>query len=222
MLSLRLQTIASFLSKEDKVADIGADHGYLGIYAVQNHLVESIILTDIKASALASAKKNIARFKLDIPLQVTAGLKDIDTTKLNTLVISGMGTNTILNILSDKNKLRPINKLILQSNNNLEELRRGLTALGYQLLDEITVNDNGFWYVVCCFKKSNEASLDEKTYKYGLLKKDKIPYYEFLLLNDQNILEEIIKNNSSVKVKDELQNEISELTKLLEECRRIK
>ena len=222
MLSLRLQTIASFLSKKDKVADIGTDHGYLGIYAVQNHLIDSIILTDIKSSALASARKNIARFNLDIPTIVTNGLEDIDTTKLNTLVISGMGTSTILDILSNPTKLQPINKLILQSNNNLAELRCQITALGYQLTDEKTIEDNGFWYVICLFQKDNQASLDENTIKYGLLKKDKIPYYAYLLLNNKNILERIEKNNSEALVKTKLQQEIKDLDDLLEECRRIK
>lgn len=222
MLSLRLQTIASFLNKNDKVADIGTDHGYLGIYAVQNHLVESIILTDIKSSALASARKNIARLNLDIPTIVTNGLEDIDTTKLNTLVISGMGTSTILDILSNKAKLQPINKLILQSNNNLAELRRQITTLGYQLINEKTIEDNGFWYVVCLFQKDSQAFLDENTIKYGLLKKDKIPYYEYLLLNNKNILEQIEKNNSEALVKTRLQQESKDLANLLEECRRIK
>ena len=222
MLSLRLQTIASFLNKNDKVADIGTDHGYLGIYAVQNHLVESIILTDIKSSALASARKNIARLDLDIPTIVTNGLEDIDTTKLNTLVISGMGTSTILDILSNKAKLQPINKLILQSNNNLAELRCQITNLGYQLINEKTIEDNGFWYVVCLFQKDSQAFLDEDTIKYGLLKKDKIPYYEYLLLNNKNILEQIEKNNSEALVKTRLQQESKDLANLLEECRRIK
>ena len=222
MLSLRLQTIASFLNKNDKVADIGTDHGYLGIYAVQNHLVGSIILTDIKSSALASARKNIARLNLDIPTIVTNGLEDIDTTKLNTLVISGMGTSTILDILSNKAKLQPINKLILQSNNNLAELRRQITTLGYQLINEKTIEDNGFWYVVCLFQKDIQAFLDENTIKYGLLKKDKIPYYEYLLLNNKNILEQIEKNNSEALVKTRLQQESKDLANLLEECRRIK
>lgn len=222
MLSLRLQTIASFLNKNDKVADIGTDHGYLGIYAVQNHLVESIILTDIKSSALASARKNIARLNLDIPTIVTNGLEDIDTTRLNTLVISGMGTSTILDILSNKAKLKPISKLILQSNNNLAELRRQITTLGYQLINEKTIEDNGFWYVVCLFQKASQAFLDENIIKYGLLKKDKISYYEYLLLNNKNILEQIEKNNSEALVKTRLQQEIKDLANLLEECRRVK
>ena len=222
MLSLRLQTIASFLNKNDKVADIGTDHGYLGIYAVQNHLVESIILTDIKSSALASARKNIARLNLDIPTIVTNGLEDIDTTRLNTLVISGMGTSTILDILSNKAKLKPISKLILQSNNNLAELRRQITTLGYQLINEKTIEDNGFWYVVCLFQKASQAFLDENIIKYGLLKKDKISYYEYLLLNNKIILEQIEKNNSEALVKTRLQQEIKDLANLLEECRRVK
>lgn len=220
MLSLRLKTIASFLEPSDKVADIGADHGYLGIYATQNNLVKSIILTDIKSSALESAKKNVAQAGLKIPLVVTAGLAGIATQDLNTLVISGMGTSTILEIL-DPNKLQSIDKLILQSNNNLAILRKQVTSLGYQLMEEKTIFDNGFWYVVCLFKKNPQAALDETTIKYGFLTEDKIPYYEYLLHNAKSILNNIIVNNSETKTKKDLENEIIELTTLLEKSRHI-
>ena len=198
MLSLRLKAIASFLNPTDKVADIGADHGYLGIYVTQNKLVDSIILTDIKETALQSARKNVAKAKLNIPLIVTDGLKELDTENLNTLVISGMGTSTILHILSNQEKIKPIKKLILQSNNDLEILRRRVTSLGYNLIDEKTVFDKGFWYIVCLFVKNSDNILDEEKIKYGILKKDKIPYYEYLLKKNKTILNNIQKENPNL------------------------
>ena len=57
MLSKRLNAVASFVPKGAQAIDIGCDHGYLGIYLTKEHLVKSIILTDIKESALNQAKK---------------------------------------------------------------------------------------------------------------------------------------------------------------------
>lgn len=216
MLSLRLKAIASFLNPTDKVADIGADHGYLGIYVTQNKLVDSIILTDIKETALQSARKNVAKAKLDIPLIVTDGLKELDTENLNTLVISGMGTSTILHILSNQEKIKPIKKLILQSNNDLEILRRRVTSLGYNLIDEKTVFDKGFWYIVCLFVKNSDNILDEEIIKYGILKKDKIPYYEYLLKKNKTILNNIQKENPNSKTIEILEREQKDLENLLE------
>ena len=79
MLSLRLKKIVSLLDSQDKVVDIGCDHGYLGIYAIREKLVKSIILTDIKESALSMARKNVKNSNLDIPLIV----RDRKSTRLN-------------------------------------------------------------------------------------------------------------------------------------------
>ena len=105
MLSLRLKKILSLLDSQDKVVDIGCDHGYLGIYAIKEELVKSIILTDIKESALSMARKNVKNSNLDIPLIVSDGLNNINASDINTVVVSGMGTSTILHILNNKEKL---------------------------------------------------------------------------------------------------------------------
>ena len=220
MLSRRLQKIASFLESKDKVVDIGCDHGYLGIYAIQNNLVQSIILADIKDSALSMARKNVANSNLDIPLIVSDGLENIDKNAINTIVISGMGTSTILHILNNKEKMENIDKLILQSNNNLDILRTEVTKLGFKLVDEITVLDNNICYVICLFKKNNENKLDNKTIKYGLIKKDKKDYYEYLITNQIDILRKLAKSNNE-NLKLDIKKEIKTLEELLEECRTI-
>ena len=81
MLSLRLKKIVSLLDSQDKVVDIGCDHGYLGIYAIREKLVKSIILTDIKESALSMARKNVKNSNLDIPLIVSDGLNNINASE---------------------------------------------------------------------------------------------------------------------------------------------
>ena len=220
MLSTRLQKIANFLEFNDEVVDIGCDHGYLGIYATQKKLVKSIILTDIKESALDMARKNVKNTNLDIPLLVSDGLDAVDENKINTVVISGMGTSTILHILNNPNKLVNVNKLILQSNNNLDILREEVTKLGFNLVDEVTVKDNDIWYVICLFKKDRMAVLDQKTIKYGLKKQDKEEYYKYLLANQEKILARLEKSNN-INLKNEKQNEIKELKELLEECRTV-
>lgn len=218
MLSLRLKKILSLLDSQDKVVDIGCDHGYLGIYAIKEKLVKSIILTDIKESALSMARKNVKNSNLDIPLIVSDGLNNINASDINTVVVSGMGTSTILHILNNKEKLVNVTKLILQSNNNLDTLREEVTKLGYQLTDEITVNDKNIWYVICLFKKNENPKLDDITRKYGLLKKDKQDYYEYIINSKNDILKKLEKSHD-LTLKEQLKTEIMELTKLLEKCR---
>ena len=217
MLSKRLKELSKFLEPTDKVVDIGCDHGYLGIYAIKEKLVESIILTDIKKTALDMARKNAIKNNIDIPMVISDGLANVKADDINTVVISGMGTSTILHILSNKEKLVKVNKLILQSNNNLDTLRYEVLKLGYQLIDEKTIKDNDIWYVVCCFKRIDNPFLDENTIKYGLIKKDKIDYFKYLIDNKKEILKRL-ENSQNNKLKEDIYTEIKTLNKLLEEC----
>lgn len=214
MLKARLRAIANYINKRDNAVDIGADHGYLGIYLVQNHLVNSIILTDIKKSALDVARRNVEASSLNIPLILTDGLNGVDTAKLNTVIISGMGTSTILQILNNPVKMQSINKLVLQSNNDLFLLRKEVIKLGFSLIDETTVYENGFWYVVCLFEKTKIRMLTDKELKYGLVKEDKKEYYLYLL----NRVEEILKNmeeSTNENKKAELLTTKEELSQLI-------
>lgn len=220
MLSKRLKELSKFLEPTDKVVDIGCDHGYLGIYAIKEKLVESIILTDIKKTALDMARKNVIKNNMDIPMVISDGLANVKADDINTVVISGMGTSTILHILSNKEKLVNVNKLILQSNNNLDTLRAEVLKLGYQLVDEKTVKDNDIWYIICLFKRKKTTFLDKKTIKYGLIKKDKVGYFEYLIASKKEILEKL-ENSENNNLKENNKKEIKTLEKLLEECRTI-
>ena len=168
-LSNRLQSLVPFIDKEDNVVDVGCDHGYLSIYLKENDLVKSVIASDINENALKSAIKNIQDSNLDIPTIVSDGIKDVDISNVNCLVISGMGTMTVLHILEDSNKLKHINKIIVQSNNNHDILRRELNKKGYYLEQEDAVYDRGKWYLSMLFVKTNKKNTDLEI-KYGLLK----------------------------------------------------
>ncbi len=187
-LSNRLKAIVKFVDKKDSVVDVGCDHGYLSIYLVENKLVKKVIASDINQNALNSAINNIKKSNLDIETVLSDGIKEVNLKGINTLVISGMGTSTILHILSDDNKLKNINKLLLQSNNDHEDLRRNLNKMGYYLEDETYTFDKGKWYVTCKFIKSDNKN-NEEVIKYGLL--NNIEYNRYLLSYENNIVKRI-------------------------------
>ena len=187
-LSNRLKAIVKFVDKKDSIVDVGCDHGYLSIYLVGNKLVKKVIASDINQNALNSAIYNIKKSNLDIETVLSDGIENINIKGINTLVISGMGTSTILHILSDSNKLKNINKLLLQSNNDHEELRRNLNNIGYYLEDESYTFDKGKWYVTCKFIKSDNKN-SEDVIKYGLLNNDE--YNDYLLNYENKIVKRI-------------------------------
>ena len=190
-LSKRLNVLASFVSKNDSLVDVGCDHGYLSIFLQENALCKKVICSDINENALNSAIKNIKDSKLDIKYYLSDGLKDVPMEGINTVLISGMGTSTIINILNDKDKINNINKIILQSNNNYEELRRYMNSIGYYLDKEEYVLDKKKWYVSMLFIKNNKRNT-EKELKYGYINKE---YGLYLINSFKEINMKIPKNN---------------------------
>lgn len=187
-LSKRLLAIASFVDKKDSLVDVGCDHGLLSIYLIIEKLAKKVIASDVNQLALDMAIKNISKYKLDIPTILSDGLDNIDVKNINTLVISGMGTSTIIHILNNKEKIKNINKLIIQSNNNHEELRTHLNNIGYYLEDETYTFDNKKWYITCKFIKSTKKN-DSDTLKYGFLNNEE--YNQYLLNHYQSIYKHI-------------------------------
>ena len=158
-LSKRLSSIASLVDDNSKIVDIGCDHGLLDIYLVQNKKNIEVIASDINKKALSNAITNIKRAGLSskITTILSDGLESIDTTDLNTIIISGMGAHTMTGILySNLSKLKTINTIILQSNNDTYFLRKKITSIGYYIEDEILVREKKFIYTIIKFKKGHK------------------------------------------------------------------
>ena len=167
-ISKRLKSLVQFVDKNDNIVDVGCDHGLLSIYLVENNLCKKVIASDVNQNALNSAINNIKSRNLNIKTVLSDGIDNVDLNDINTLVISGMGTSTILHILKDDKKLKKVKKLILQSNNDHDILREKLNNKGYYLSDEMVIFDKGKWYVTMLFIKSNKKN-DGSTLKYGFL-----------------------------------------------------
>ena len=158
-LSKRLATIANYVEEESNIVDIGCDHALLDIYLVQTKKNINIIASDINKNALDNAKKNIKKNKLQDKIITieSNGLENIDTKNLDTILISGMGSHTITGILyTGLSKLKTINTLILQSNNDLDFLRSKITKIGYYIKEETLVKDSNIIYTIIIFKKGHK------------------------------------------------------------------
>lgn len=187
-ISKRLKAITSYVAKDDKVVDVGCDHGLLSIYLIENNLVSKVIASDVNENALKNAISNIEKRNLHIKTVLSDGIEKIDLKDINTLIISGMGTSTILHILHDNKKLKKINKLIIQANNDHYILRENLNEKGYYLKEESYIYDKNKWYVTSLFVKSdNKNTID--VLKYGFLNNE--DYNDYLLKKNYEILKKI-------------------------------
>lgn len=192
MLSLKLKAIAFFIDKDDFVVDIGCDHAYLDIYLAKNKLCKGIIASDINKNALNIANANIQKNDLQQKIKtiLSDGLKKINTEQINTIVIAGMGTKTIKNILNDKEKLTFIKKMIISSNNDHYSLRKYMQKNGYKLVDEKIIYEKNHYYVISKYEKGKQK-LRKKELLFGLYKKENKLYYQNLLRKNKSILKKI-------------------------------
>lgn len=196
-LSKRLHAIADMVENESTTIDIGCDHALLDIYLLRNKTVKKAIAADITEGAINQAKKNIELYKVNnLILRQANGLDAVNKNdNIDTIIISGLGNQTIIKILYDNvDKLLGINTIIIQSNTGYYDIRKNICKLGYYISDEKIVKDNNIKYVVIKFKK-NEKKYTNKELLFGpilLRNKDEL-FVE--LLKDQ-----INKNNKVISM----------------------
>ena len=213
-LSKRLQKIADYINKEDKVVDIGCDHGYLDIY-LKSIGIKDILATDEKMNALQQAINNFKLYNVDINYVVSDGIKNVDIDNYDTLVIAGMGAYTIIKILQDINNFNNIKKLIIQSNNHLELIREFLNKNGYYLEDEEVVYEYKY-YVVMKFIRSDKQ-INEDIIKYGIIKKKNINYYRNVINKYLEILNLVKKDSIKYNYINKLINDYQNIIERIEE-----
>ena len=149
-LSDRLLACCALVAPGDRVADVGCDHGYLGIHLLQSGVARSVIEADINRGPLQSARNNAAKFgvKERMTFCLSDGVRSIPR-DFDTLVCAGMGADTMISILSAAPWLRSSRyRLILQCQSKTPSLRRYLSDNGWYLRQERVLRDGRFLYTV--------------------------------------------------------------------------
>lgn len=178
-----------------RVIDVGADHALLDIYLAKKYLKTSFLAIDISSEALKNASKNVLEAHLEsrIDILVNDGLENIVLDKNDFIVLSGLGTNTIIKII-EKRK-HEIYNVLIQSNRDLEILRRKMAEFGFKIIDEKVVFDNNY-YVFILFQKGN-IKYNETDFWLGpiIKKSDDIEYFKYLEKKYKKILPGIPDND---------------------------
>lgn len=149
-LSNRLHACADFIKPGTVVADVGCDHGYLGIYLLTQGIASRIIASDVNEMPLNSAVRNAEKFGVADKMQfcLSDGVRSIPR-NFDTLVCAGMGADTMISILEAAPWLRdPAYTLILQCQSRRPELRKYLSNNGFCILEETLAEDGKFIYPV--------------------------------------------------------------------------
>jgi len=215
----RLKRITDFIPSDSYILDVGCDHALLDIYLALNRKNVKLIASDINENPLKKAQENIRKYNLEdkITLVKADGVSKIND-EVDTVVIAGMGTSTINDIINnDLKKLKNVKKIILSSHTSSFELRVNMNKKGFKIIDEAVVFDKGKYYEIIVYSNGYEK-LSKLDMKYGPIiskRKDEITKAYF---NERYLkLIEIYKKipNGNKKLKDDLNKKIKEIKKFL-------
>ena len=148
-LSKRLQRIADFVRPGDRIIDVGTDHAYIPIWLLLNGIVEHAAATDIRSGPLERARTDAEYYGVSDRLLLAQcdGLTQCSSDDVDTIIIAGMGGETIIGIL--ENAPWTLQKrLILQPQTKQTELRNYLAGAGYTSSDAALVCDTGRIYLI--------------------------------------------------------------------------
>ena len=149
-ISDRLLACCRFIQPGDRVADIGCDHGYLGIHLLKNNIASHVIASDINEGPLNAAIFNSEKYGVRDRMQffLSDGVKSIPR-DFDAMVCAGMGGDTMISILEAAPWLKEGNyRLILQCQSKRPELRRYLGENGWFIREEAVLRDGKFLYTV--------------------------------------------------------------------------
>ena len=155
-LSKRLMALVQLLPSDAVIADIGTDHGYLPIYAVENGLAQRAIAADVNQGPLKSAEENIRKYGLEAQIEVRLGngLQVLAPQEVNCITIAGMGGVLMREILERSPEvLDTVETLILEPNKDADLIRLWGMEHGRRIADEDLVYEDGHFYAIICLKK---------------------------------------------------------------------
>lgn len=192
-ISDRLKSLVKYISSEDKVMDVGCDHAIIDIYLVQSGILDKIVVCDVNPNALQNGISNIEKYELTnniIPV-LGYGIEKANNYNIDTVLISGLGSKTIIDILDAPN-INNVYKLILQSNNNHYELRKFLVEKGFTIFDEEIIKDGKKTYINMLAARAEYPALyTELEYEFGpILTKNpnNLNYFKELLETQEELL----------------------------------
>ena len=217
-ISKRLKAISDFITDNSNVIDVGCDHALLDIYLFNNKKNIKLIASDIKPGPLEQAKKNIEKYGCNIKVKLGSGISTIEK-DTDTIVIAGMGGDTIIDILNDDlEKLDNIESMVISPQSEWCKTREFICNLGFIIEDEIILEENKKFYLIIKFVKGNKKySSIELEYGPILLKtrsKEFNNYYKLLFDEKVKILKKVplFKIGTKMKYKKQI-NSIKRILK---------
>ncbi|WP_404329304.1 tRNA (adenine(22)-N(1))-methyltransferase [Mesobacillus maritimus] len=229
-LSDRLATVANYIPKGSRIADIGSDHAYLPCHMVKKGAVRYAIAGEVAEGPYQSALKQVQLEGLteSIVVRKGDGLEVIEAGEVECITIAGMGGTLITSILeAGKDKLVNVERLILQPNVGAHAIRRWLSEHHWKLVSESILKEDGKIYEVLVAQngigEAVDSDVDELELLFGpyLLKEKNEAFREKWELEKRNWqrilnqLEHAEQNDSTLEKKRELEKKLKMVKEVL-------
>lgn len=225
-LGLRLHCVAKLIGKTNSIADIGSDHALLPIYLLNSQQVEYAVAGELGDGPFLRAKEAINRAGLSNKVDVRQGdgLRILEDSEVDTVVIAGMGGDLMTNILCfSPKKTESFKRFILQPMKHDAVLRKWLSDNGFVILRESLIFENGKYYPAMEAVKGVADPLSDLEIHLGpCLLKDCSPmvsqWLSVMTEKYLRILDNIERSkNSEESLKRLWQQRCKDLNKLMEE-----
>ena len=194
--SVRLTKLVSLIPGCNLLADVGCDHGYVGIEALRLGKAKRVAFTDISRPSLLKAQRNCPQEFVDrVSFHCRDGLGDINA---DCAVIAGMGGLEIISILQNA-KYQP-QKLVLQPMRNQKDVRAYISQ-GYETVTDVKFFDGKYYDVIVAVKSDAPTKLTEEELEFGKsnLLKPSADFISFLQL-ELTKLNKILENTQDAEV----------------------
>ena len=162
-LSPRIEKLWQLAGKCRCLGDVGTDHGFVPVHMVETGLAENAIASDINKGPLERARDHVKEAGLEgkIQLRLGSGMTVYKPGECDVFIVAGMGGLLIADILQvSRDVAESADKLILQPNTCIPDLRKYLWDNGFTILDENTLAEREHTYIFLTVKYTGEVKSD--------------------------------------------------------------
>ncbi|WP_027121894.1 class I SAM-dependent methyltransferase [[Mycoplasma] imitans] len=170
----KIKAISQLIDDAFLVADVGCDHGYLGIELIKSNKAQYVLNVDVNLCPLKQAIANSRKIagKERIINILNDGLSNLSIQNpIDYCVIAGLGVTKINEIIN--NSVVELKTLILQPEKNHIKMRYYLTKNNYQIVDELIVFERNHYYLIIkAVKVKDTQELTDTDYVIGPILKN--------------------------------------------------
>ena len=187
-LSERLRMVADLAGRDiDSLADVGCDHGWLGISLLLEGRAGHVIGMDLREGPLSHARENAALYGLGeecFETRLSDGLDRLEPGEADVIVMAGIGGVLMCRLITrGLEAAKCASKLVLSPQSHIESVRALLAEEGFAITDERMCRESGKYYTamsVSCRGKTYTLSAEELFFGPVLIEKGDPLFYEYV------------------------------------------